>query len=138
MQNPKAGIELSDGGVLELELFPEIAPNAVTSFVYLASLGVFDDYAIERIVPGWVVDVSYHAFGRPEACYFIPNDVLSGRYLPAGFGTVGLGGYGAPDISGAEFFFPLRDCPELTGLNVLDAPFDFHKALPGDGDSPQL
>ncbi|MBM6869518.1 peptidylprolyl isomerase [Pseudoflavonifractor phocaeensis] len=115
MPNPMATIHLSTGAVLVLELYPDIAPNAVTSFLYLARKGVFDGHAIERIVPGWVVDMSYHAFHDPAACYFIPNDVKSGRYLEAVFGTVGMGGYGPPDIAGGEFFFPLADCPAITG-----------------------
>ena len=68
VQNPIASIALSTGAVIRLELYPEIAPNAVTSFIYLANRQVFDHYPIERIVPGWVVDVSYHAFGNPQAC----------------------------------------------------------------------
>ena len=115
MKNPIAVITLSSGAQIELELLPEIAPNAVTSFVYLAREGVFDGHAIERVVPGWVLDMSYHAFHDPRACYFIPNDVLSGRFLEAVFGTVGMGGYGPPDIAGGEFFFPLADCPAITG-----------------------
>ena len=31
-------------------------------------------------------------------------------------GTIGLGGYGAPEIAGGEFFFPLADCPAITGV----------------------
>ena len=115
MQHPMVTIYLSTGAEMQLELYPEIAPNAVTSFIYLANRHVFDHQPIERIVPGWVVDMSDHAFHSREACYFIPNDVQSGRYLPAEFGTVGLGGYGPPDIAGGEFFFPLADCPAITG-----------------------
>ena len=115
MQNPVATVKMASGAEIRIELFPEIAPNAVASFVDLARKGVFDHYPIERIVPGWVLDVSYHAFHKPEACYFIPNDVRSGRCMEATFGTVGLGGYGAPDIAGGEFFFPLDDCPAITG-----------------------
>lgn len=113
--NPTATIHFGSGGVIELELYPEIAPHAVTSFIYLARQGVFDHYPIERIVPGWVLDMSYHAFHDPRACYFIPNDAKSGQYLEAVFGTVGLGGYGEPVIAGGEFFFPLADCPAITG-----------------------
>lgn len=115
MQNPIAVMTLTTGAQIEMELLPEVAPNAVTSFLYLAHRGVFDGHAIERVVPGWVLDMSYHAFHNPEACYFIPNDVRSGRYLEASFGTVGMGGYGPPDIAGGEFFFPLADCPSITG-----------------------
>ena len=115
MKNPLATMTLCTGEVLRMELYPEIAPNAVASFVYLANRGIFDNYPIERVVPGWVLDMSYHAFHNREACYFIPNDVKSGRFLKAEFGTVGLGGYGAPEIAGGEFFFPLADCPAITG-----------------------
>lgn len=115
MQNPIATIRMASGALIRIELYPEIAPNAVASFISLARKGVFNRYPIERIVPGWVLDVSYHAFHDPEACYFIPNDVKSGNYMEAVFGTVGLGGYGAPDIAGGEFFFPLADCPAITG-----------------------
>ena len=115
MQNPIATMVLGSGGVVRMELYPEIAPNAVTSFIDLARKGVFDHYPIERIVPGWVLDMSYHAFHKAEACYFIPNDVKSGTYMEAVFGAVGLGGYGEPDIAGGEFFFPLADCPAITG-----------------------
>ncbi len=113
--NPIATMTLGSGGVIRMELYPEIAPHAVTSFVYLARKGVFDHYPIERIVPGWVLDMSYHAFHNPEACYFIPNDVKSGQFLEAEFGAVGLGGYGEPQIAGGEFFFPLEHCPTITG-----------------------
>ena len=115
MKNPIATMTLASGEVIRMELYPEIAPHAVTSFIYLASIGVYDNYPIERIVPGWVLDVSYHAFHDPRACYFIDNDVKSGKHLEAVFGTVGLGGYGAPEIAGGEFFFPLADCPAITG-----------------------
>lgn len=133
MQHPIATIHLSSGAVIALELYPEIAPNAVTSFVSLARKGVFDHYPIERIVPGWVVDVSYHAFQNPEACYFIPNDVKSGRFLEAVFGTVGMGGYGPPDIAGGEFFFPLADCPEITGKYPI-----FGKVIKGQEELRRL
>ena len=115
-KNPTATITFSNGGIIHIELYPDIAPYAVTSFIFLANQGVYDHYPIERIVPDWVLDMSYHAFHNPKACYFIPNDVKSGKYLEAVPGTIGLGGYGAPEIAGGEFFFPLADCPSITGV----------------------
>ena len=103
-------------GTITIELYPDIAPNAVKSFLYLAENNIFTHHPIERIVPQWVVDMSYHGFYHPKACYFIENDLATGNYLPAEFGTIGLGGYGDPEIAGGEFFFPLRDCPEITGV----------------------
>lgn len=113
--NPIAEITLKNQKQIMLELFPDIAPNAVKSFIFLARQGIFDNYPIERIVPGWVIDVSYHAFHDKRACYFIENDCAGGTYLQAQFGTVGLGGYSGEGISGGEFFFPLADAPGITG-----------------------
>lgn len=101
--------------------------------MYLARKGVFDHQPIERIVPGWVVDISYHAFHNPEACYFIPNDTDSGRFLAAEFGTVGMGGYGRPEIAGGEFFFPLTDCPAITGKYPI-----FGRVIRGEEELRQL
>ena len=41
--------------------------------VYAASHGYLDHHAIERIVPGNWVDMSYTAFGHKEMQYLIPN-----------------------------------------------------------------
>ena len=35
-QNPIATIIFSNGGKVQMELYPDIAPNAVASFIYLA------------------------------------------------------------------------------------------------------
>lgn len=113
--NPIATITLDNGEQMRLELWPDMAPNAVKSFLSLARQGVYDHYPIERIVPGWVIDVSYHAFHDARACYFIQNDCDTGHYAPAVFGAVGLGGYGGEGISGGEFFFSLGDNPAITG-----------------------
>lgn len=41
-KNPVATITFSNGSVIQIELYPDIAPNAVTSFIYLAKQGVYD------------------------------------------------------------------------------------------------
>ena len=71
-KNPVATITFSNSSVIQIELYPDIAPNAVTSFIYLAKQGVYDHYPIERIVPGWVLDMSYHAFIIPKPAISFP------------------------------------------------------------------
>ena len=41
-QNPIATITMEDGGVIKLELYPEIAPNTVKNFIHLANSGFYD------------------------------------------------------------------------------------------------
>ena len=117
--NPTATLHMANGSRIVLELLPEAAPNTVNSFLYAASLGCMDHHAIERIVPGNWVDVSYTGFGKKESQYLIPDEfTLHPDLVPldSHLGTVCMGGYGEAGLAGCEFFFPLRDCPEHKGV----------------------
>ncbi|MDR3120512.1 MAG: peptidylprolyl isomerase [Clostridiales bacterium] len=114
-----AVFHMESGGSVAVRLLQKAAPNTVNSFLYCARQGVYDGHAIERIVPGKYVDLSYRAFSRPEAKYLIPLEYeLRPELVPIGigFGCVCMGGYGALGIAGGEVFFPLSPCPELYGL----------------------
>lgn len=127
--NPIATLYMANGRKIVLELLPDAAPNTVNSFLYVASRGYMDGHAIERIVPGNWVDISYTAFGKKECQYLIPNEfVLHPEItpLPSRPGMVAMGGYGEEGIAGCEFFFPLRDCPEHLGIYPV-----FGKVLEG-------
>ena len=113
--NPIATFELKNGEIFRAELLPEAAPNTVNSFIYLARLGCYDNYAIQRIVPHSWIDLSYSAFGKPEARYFIDNEAPLQHHQRITAGMMCMGGYSICDIAGGELFFPLRDCPDLEG-----------------------
>ena len=72
--HPIATLHMANGSKIVVELLPEAAPNTVNSFVYAASRGFMDHHAIQRIVPGNWVDVTYQAFGHKECQYLIPNE----------------------------------------------------------------
>lgn len=72
--HPTATLHMANGSKIVIELLPEAAPNTVNSFIYAASRGFMDHHAIQRIVPGNWVDVTYQAFGHKECQYLIPNE----------------------------------------------------------------
>lgn len=117
--NPIANIEIENRGTIVVELLPEMAPNTVESFIYLAGLGVFNEYAIQRIVPGSWVDCSYSAFGKEEAKYFVENEAKLQNDTLIKRNMMCVGGYkqedGSIKIAAGEFYFPLRDCEDLVG-----------------------
>jgi peptidyl-prolyl cis-trans isomerase B (cyclophilin B) len=45
----------TEAGVIELELFPEHAPESVRNFLNLAAMGLFDGTSFSRVVPGFVI-----------------------------------------------------------------------------------
>lgn len=107
---PTARIELGDGGVIIAELYPDAAPNTVNSFIWAANNGFYDDYAVQRIEPGVVIDASYRAFGHEECKFCIENEALKPGNTgnpKIDLGSMCMGGYDADHISGCEFFMPL-------------------------------
>lgn len=118
MSNPIATIKLNNGKKIVLELRPDYAYNEVCSFIDLAQKGCYDNFAIQRIVPGSWVDVSYNAFFRKYCQYFLPNKIeeeSKGDIKVPELGDVCLGYFSDNEISGAEFFFPLKRVEALTG-----------------------
>ena len=117
--HPTATLHMANGSKIVIELLPEAAPNTVNSFIYAASRGFMDHHAIQRIVPGNWVDVTYQAFGHKECQYLIPNEFeLHPEIEPLDShpGCVCMGGYGEDGLASCEFFFPLRDCPDHKGI----------------------
>lgn len=117
--NPTATLYMANQTRIIIELLPEYAPNTVSSFIYAASHGVFDGHAIERIVPGSWIDISYTGFQKKEGQYLIPFESdLHPEITPldSDVGCVCMGGYGELGEAGCEFFFPLRPCPEHKGV----------------------
>ncbi|MEO6334199.1 MAG: peptidylprolyl isomerase [Pyrinomonadaceae bacterium] len=45
----------TDAGSIELELYPEHAPESVRNFLNLAATGLFDGTTFSRVVPGFVI-----------------------------------------------------------------------------------
>ena len=117
--NPRMTLHMENGADIVVELLPEAAPNTVASLIYAASHGWMDHHAIERIVPGHWIDLSYTAFGHRECQYLIPSEFdLHPELEPLDSrpGCVCMGGYGADGLASCEIFFPLRDCPEHKGV----------------------
>lgn len=127
--NPVATLHMTNNVDIVIELLPDHAPNTVASFIYAANHGIFDEHAIERIVPGDWIDVSYTGFQKREGQYLIPYESeLHPEIQPldSDIGSVCMGGYGELGESGCEFFFPLRPCPEHKGIYPV-----FGKVLSG-------
>jgi peptidyl-prolyl cis-trans isomerase B (cyclophilin B) len=45
----------TEAGVIEMEMFPEQAPESVRNFLNLAATGLFDTTVFGRVVPGFVI-----------------------------------------------------------------------------------
>ena len=83
MNNDKiiATIEMENGGVMKLELYPEIAPQSVYNFVSLARSGFYDGLTFHRIIPGFMIqggDPLGEGYGGPG--YSIKGEFASNGF----------------------------------------------------------
>ena len=117
--NPTALIKMKSNAAIKIELFPLAAPNTINSFIQSVLFGVYKNHAIERIVPGNWIDMSYKAFSKEEAKYLIPYESELHPEIPplkSIAGSVCMGGYGDLGLACSEFFIALRECPEHLGI----------------------
>ena len=116
-------------GTMKGRLFPDIAPNAVNNFVFLAKQGYFDGLIIHRIVKGFVLqsgDPTGTGTGGPG--YQIQDDPIPDDYNYVK-GTFAMANKGVPGTGGSQFFITLDDLsgrlPKQYALfGVVDDGFD--------------
>jgi len=105
---------LTEKGTIIIQLFPDKAPYAVNSFVFLANRGYFDGITFHRVVKGYLAqtgDPSGTGYGGPG--YTFPNEIDDSlNYDTAG--VVGMANAG-PDTNGSQFFITLTAMPDLNG-----------------------
>jgi len=55
VKNPIVTMEVQDFGEIKLELYPEMAPEAVSNFIALAKNGFYDGLKFHRVVEGFMI-----------------------------------------------------------------------------------
>jgi cyclophilin family peptidyl-prolyl cis-trans isomerase/protein-disulfide isomerase len=108
-----ATLKTAKGDVV-IQLFPEKAPLAVNSFVFLARNGWYDNTTFHRVLPGFVAqtgDPSGTGVGTPG--YFFKNETDNGLHFDRP-GMVGMANSG-PDTNGSQFFITYTAQPSLDG-----------------------
>lgn len=118
-KNPIVTIEMENGDVMQAELYPEIAPNTVASFVELVQRGFYDGLGFHRVIPGFMVqggDPDGNGTGGPGFCIkgeFSGNGVKN--TLRHTRGVLSMARTADPDSAGSQFFIMHADAPHLDG-----------------------
>jgi cyclophilin family peptidyl-prolyl cis-trans isomerase/protein-disulfide isomerase len=112
-----ATLETEKGNIV-LELYPDVAPLTVNSFIFLAQNGWFDGVTFHRVLPGFVAqagDPSGTGYGGPG--YAFRNEI-SADYTFDGPGVVAMANAGA-DSNGSQFFITYAAAPQLDGSYTI-------------------
>lgn len=108
-----ATIETEKGDII-LELFPDVAPITVNSFVFLAQEGWFDDITFHRVIPGFMAqggDPTGTGMGTPG--YSIKNENIEELVFDRE-GLLAMANSG-PDLNGSQFFITYGPAAHLDG-----------------------
>ena len=119
MKNPIVTITMESGAQIEVELYPEVAPNTVNNFVSLVSKGFYDGTIFHRVIPGFMIqggDPDGTGMGGPDYC-------IRGEFTSNGFqndlahtrGVISMARTGDPNSAGSQFFLMTSDSPHLDG-----------------------
>ena len=79
--NPTASIVVKDYGTIELELYPEIAPNTVNNFISLVNKGFYNGLTFHRVIKDFMIqggDPNGDGTGGPGYC-------IKGEFSSNGF-----------------------------------------------------
>ena len=116
---PVVTINVEGYGVIEAELYPEIAPNTVNNFIYLANKNFYNNLKFHRVIKGFMIqggDPKGNGTGGPG--YSIEGEFTSNGFansLKHTKGVLSMARTQDPNSAGSQFFIMSGDAPNLDG-----------------------
>ena len=119
-KNPVVTIEMENGGIIKVELYPEYAPNTVNNFISLVSKGFYDGIIFHRVIKGFMIQG-----GDPNGIGTGgPGYRIKGEFIRNGFpqntlkheaGVISMARSMMNDSAGSQFFIMHETSPHLDG-----------------------
>ncbi|MEA4815945.1 MAG: peptidylprolyl isomerase [Lachnospiraceae bacterium] len=119
MKNPIVTIEMENGELIKLELYPEKAPNTVANFLSLVDKGFYDGLIFHRVIEGFMIQG-----GCPNGNGMGgPGYRIVGEFSGNGFnndlshepGVISMARAQNPNSAGSQFFIMHKKSPHLDG-----------------------
>lgn len=119
MKNPIITIRMEKGGLIKLELYPEIAPNTVNNFIHLVQNRFYDGTIFHRVIEDFMIQG-----GDPQGTGMGgPGYGIKGEFSTNGFennlkherGVISMARAQDPNSAGSQFFIMHEDAPHLDG-----------------------
>ena len=120
LPNPVVTIEMENGGIIKVELYPDIAPNTVNNFLSLVKSGFYNGLIFHRVIPGFMIQG-----GDPQGTGMGgPGYRIKGEFKHNGFsqnnlkhdrGVLSMARSMMPDTAGSQFFIMHDKAPHLDG-----------------------
>ncbi len=118
-ENVNVKITMTGGGEIELELYPDVAPETVANFKSLVEEGFYDGLTFHRIIKGFMIQG-----GDPLGNGMGGSDKnIKGEFMANGFnnplkhtrGVISMARSQMPNSASSQFFIMHEDAPHLDG-----------------------
>ncbi|MSS63321.1 peptidylprolyl isomerase [Velocimicrobium porci] len=118
-KNPIVTIEMENSNKIEIELYPEIAPNTVNNFISLVKKGFYNGLIFHRVINGFMIQG-----GCPDGTGMGgPGYSIKGEFAMNGFennlnhteGVISMARSQMPNSAGSQFFIMHKNAPHLDG-----------------------
>lgn len=107
----------TEKGEIVIQLFPDKAPLAVNSFLFLARQGWYDGVTFHRVIPGFAAQAGDPSgTGRGNPGYFFDNETSDLLFTKPGM--VGMANSG-PNSNGSQFFITFSPAAHLNGYYTI-------------------
>ena len=143
-------IELANGKKIELELYPDIAPNTVKNFLYLADQGFYNGLVFHRVIKDFMIQGGCPdgtGMGGPGYC-------IAGEFAGNGFnntlrhsrGVISMARAMSNNSGGSQFFIMHQNGFFLDGqyaafgrvINGMDVVDEIAETRVGANDKPKI
>lgn len=110
---------MESGARIEVELYPDVAPNTVHNFASLVRKGFYDGLTFHRVIPGFMIqggDPNGTGTGGPG--YTIKGEFQANKVandLHHSRGVLSMARTSDPNSAGSQFFIMVADSPHLDG-----------------------
>jgi len=108
----------TDRGDIELELYPQHAPQTVNNFVFLIEEGFYDGVTFHRVINDFMIqggDPTGTGAGGPGYQF---RDEIKGNPLRHETGVISMANAG-PNTNGSQFFITHSPQPHLDGHHTV-------------------
>jgi len=117
--NPVVMITMANEEQIKVELYPDVAPNTVKSFISLVKKGFYNGLIFHRVIPEFMIqggDPNGSGSGGPG--YSIKGEFANNGFvnnLKHERGVISMGRTSEPNSAGSQFFIMVGTKPSLDG-----------------------
>lgn len=125
MDSNKVRIELTDGRIIDLELYPDVAPISVANFLKLVDAHYYDGVVFHRIIDGFMIQAGGYYMSEDGRTIMQKEQqpTIKGEFSSNGVennlkhtaGVLSMARANNPDSGSAQFFICSDDAPHLDG-----------------------